>query len=185
MDQNTKGIILMVGLSAVLGGLTDLGLSFTALSPLVIGGIVAAVSAILFVALAIYHSVRKGEFRKENLAAGICIAGAFALTGAAIGVGLAAAATAIFLGTMLGAGSSVLTGAVIGAIAPIAGFFATGYIIAPIAEKVNEYILSPMIEKVKNAFPQKRRKFKLRFCFLLLQCVAHSCTDICFEGSML
>ncbi|MFP3035444.1 MAG: hypothetical protein ACEY3A_00040 [Wolbachia sp.] len=118
----------------MLGGLTGLGLSFTALSPLVIGGIVAAVPAILFVVLGVYYGVREGKLRKEDLAACICIAGALTLTCAAIRVGLAAAA--IFPGAMLGAGSAALSGTVIGAIAPIAGFFAAAYIIAPIAEKV-------------------------------------------------
>ncbi|MDR3131949.1 MAG: DUF3482 domain-containing protein [Rickettsiales bacterium] len=154
MDKSTRGIILIVGLGAVLGGLTGLGLSFTALSPLVIGGIVAAVPLILLNAWLVYDDVRKGEFRKEDLFAAACIC----VAGAAIGVGLAAAATAIFPGAMLGAGSAALTGAVIGAIAPIAGILATEYIIAPIAEKVNEYILSPMIEKVKGCFSSQEQK---------------------------
>ncbi|MEY2393627.1 hypothetical protein [Wolbachia endosymbiont of Tettigetta isshikii] len=142
----------------MLGGLTGLGLSFTALSPLVIGGIVASVPAILFVASGLYCGVREGKLRKEDLAACICIAGVLTLTFAAIGVGLAAAATAIFPCAMLGAGSAALTGAVIGAIAPIGGFFAAAYIIAPIAEKVNEYILSPMMEKVKGCFSSKEKE---------------------------
>ncbi|MGL9775351.1 MAG: hypothetical protein ACR5K1_01850 [Wolbachia sp.] len=137
----------------MLGGLTGLGLSFTALSPLVIGGIVAAVPAILLVALCVYYDVSKGKFCKEDLFTYAWLCGA----GAAIGVGLAADATAIFPGAMLGAGSATLTGAVIGAIAPIAGILATEYIIAPIAEKVNEYILSPMIEKVKGCFSSQEQ----------------------------
>ncbi|MCM1002538.1 hypothetical protein [Wolbachia pipientis] len=153
MDKSTRGIILIVGLGAVLGGLTGLGLSFTALSPLVIGGIVAAVPAILFVALGVYYSVRKGEFRKEDLFAAACIC----VAGAAIGVGLAAAATAIFPVQCLEQDLH-LTGAVIGAIAPIAGILAAEYIIAPIAEKVNEYVLSLMIEKVKGCFSSKEKE---------------------------
>ncbi|MDG7053491.1 MAG: hypothetical protein LKM45_06500 [Wolbachia endosymbiont of Alcedoecus sp.] len=151
MDQDTKVTVLLVGLAAVLGGLIGLGLSFTALSPLVIGGIIAAVPLILLSALFVRDGVRKGNLRKEDLFGATCMCGA----GAAIGVGLAAAATAIFPGAMLGAGSAALTGAVIGAIAPIAGILATEYIIAPIAEKVNEYILSPMIETVKRCFSSK------------------------------
>ncbi|MGL9688491.1 MAG: hypothetical protein ACR5K6_01795 [Wolbachia sp.] len=128
-----------------------MGPSFTALSPLVIGGIVAAVPAILLVALCVYYDVSKGKSCKEDLFTYAWSCGA----GAAIGVGLAA--SAIFPGAMLGAGSATLTGAVIGAIAPIAGTLATEYIIAPIAEKVNEYILSPMIEKVKGCFSSQEQ----------------------------
>ncbi|MGL9762799.1 MAG: hypothetical protein ACR5LB_11970 [Wolbachia sp.] len=153
MDQNTKGIIFTVGLGAVLGGLTGLGLSFTALSPLVIGGIVPAVPAILLVVLCVYYDVSKGKSCKEDLFTYACLCGA----GAAIGVGLAADVTAIFPGAMLGARSATLTGAVIGAIAPIAGILAIEYIIAPIAEKVNEYILSPMIKKMKGCFSSQEQ----------------------------
>lgn len=140
--------------AAMLGGLTGLGLSFTALSPLVIGGIVAAVPVILLGACIVCDDVSQGRSCKKDLFVFACVCGA----SAAIGVGLAAAATAIFPGAMLGAGSAALTGAVIGAIAPIAGFSATTYIIKPIAEKVNEYILSPMIEKVKECFSSKEKE---------------------------
>ena len=131
-----------------------MGLSFTALSLLTIGGVVAVVPAMLFYVYSIYDSIREETLSKENLFiyAWLCAASA------AIGVGLAAAATATFPGAMLGAGSAALTGAVIGAIAPIAGFFATEHIIAPIAKKVNEYILSPMIEKVKGCFSSQEQK---------------------------
>ncbi|WP_265032683.1 hypothetical protein [Wolbachia endosymbiont (group A) of Sicus ferrugineus] len=64
---------------------------------------------------------------------------------AAIGVGLAAAATAISPGIMLRAGSAVLAGATIGAIAviaPIAGYF--------VADKVNDYIISPIVERFSS-----------------------------------
>lgn len=138
-DLTLLGVAL--GVASVTGALTGLGLSFTALSPLVIGGIVAAVPPILFAACSIYDNVKKGEFSKKDLfeMAVVCVAGA------AIGVGLAAAATAIFPGAMLGMGSAALTGAAIGVIAPIAGFFATVATLFA-ADKVNEHIISPIIE---------------------------------------
>lgn len=141
MDDDTKGFLIFCGAASVIGALTGLGLSFTALSPLVIGGIIAAIPAILASAHGIYDSVKKGEFSKKYLfeMAVLCVASA------AIGVGLAAAATAIFPGAMLGMGSAALAGVTIGAIAPIAGIFAS-IATSFAAEKVNEYIISPIIE---------------------------------------
>ncbi|WP_419247085.1 hypothetical protein ACJZL1_05025 [Wolbachia endosymbiont of Rhagoletis indifferens] len=137
-----KEFLIACGIVSVIGALTGLGLSFTALSPLVIGGIIAAIPAILVSAHGIYDSVKKGEFSKKDLfmLAGVCV------TSAAIGVGLAAAATAIFPGAMLGMGSAALAGATIGVIAPIIASLAMENIIVPIAEKVNEHIISPIIE---------------------------------------
>lgn len=154
MKEEAKELSILSVAGAIIGALTGLGLSFTALSPLTIGGIVAVVPAVLFYAYSIYNSTREGIFSKEDLFkyAWLCAASA------AIGVGLAAATTAIFPGAMLGAGSAALTGAVIGAIAPIAGALATKCIIEPIAKKVNEYILSPMIEKVKGCFSSQEQK---------------------------
>ncbi|WP_338481764.1 hypothetical protein [Wolbachia endosymbiont (group A) of Nomada hirtipes] len=136
-----KGDLILLGAVSVIGALTGLGLSFTALSPLVIGGIVAAVPSILFAAYLIYNDVKIGEFSKTDLFMLAC----FCVASAAIGVGLAAAATAIFPGAMLGMGSAALAGAVIGAIAPIAGVFAAIATLSA-AEKVNEYIISPIVE---------------------------------------
>ncbi|WP_264732053.1 hypothetical protein [Wolbachia endosymbiont (group A) of Sphaerophoria taeniata] len=125
-----KGGLILLVVASVIGALTGLGLSFTALSPLVIGGIVAAVSVILLAAC----SICKGGCSKKDLfsMAVSCVASA------AIGVGLAAAATAIFPGAMLGMGSAALADATIGVIAPIAGLF--------VVEKVDDYIISPIIE---------------------------------------
>ncbi|WP_265032752.1 hypothetical protein [Wolbachia endosymbiont (group A) of Sicus ferrugineus] len=104
---------------------------------MVIGGIVAAVPVILLAAC----DICEGECSKKDL---FDIAVLY-VASAAIGVGLAAAATAIFPGAMLGMGSAALVGATIGVIAPIAGIFA---IIATsfAAKKVNEYIISPIVE---------------------------------------
>ena len=144
MDDDTEVLLMLCGAASVIGALTGLGLSFTALSPLVVGGIVAAVPAILFAALGIYGSVQKGEFSKEALFFFACIC----VASVAIGVGLAAAATAIFPGAMLGMGSAALAGATIGVIAPIAGLFA--------AEKVNKYIISPIVE----CFSSKEKRYE-------------------------
>ncbi|WP_264339002.1 hypothetical protein [Wolbachia endosymbiont (group A) of Cheilosia soror] len=133
-----EGDLILLGAVSVIGALTGLGLSFTALSPLVIGGIIAAIPVILLTAYFICDSVKEGKFSKEALFFFACIC-------VAIGVGLAAAATAIFPGAMLGMGSAALAGATIGVIAPIAGLFATMAIIFA-AEKVNEYIISPIVE---------------------------------------
>ncbi|MBC6686539.1 hypothetical protein H9I48_04890 [Wolbachia pipientis] len=137
----------LILLGAVSGALIGLGLSFTALSPLVIGGIVAAVPAILFAAYCMHDIVKKGEFSKGGLFFFTCSC----VASAAIGVGLAAAATTIFPGAMLGLGSAALAGATIGVIAPIAGMFATLATLLA-AEKVNEYIISPIVERI---FPSK------------------------------
>ncbi|MBA8757533.1 hypothetical protein HCR18_00005 [Wolbachia pipientis] len=141
MDDDTKVFLILCGAASVIGALTGLGLSFTALSPLVIGRIIPAIPAILLAACGICDSVQKVEFSKKDLfeMAGLCVASA------AIGVGLAAAATAIFPSAMLGMGSAALAGATIGVIALIAGLFATMAIIFA-AEKVNEYIISPIAE---------------------------------------
>ncbi|MBS9530701.1 hypothetical protein INQ25_04855 [Wolbachia endosymbiont of Rhagoletis cerasi] len=137
-----EGDLILLGVVSVIGAFTGLGLSFTALSPLVIGGIIAAIPVILLTAYFICDSVKEGKFSKEALFFFACIC----VASVAIGVGLAAAATAIFPGAMLGMGSAALAGAVIGAIAPITAFLAMENIIVPIAEKVNEHIISPIIE---------------------------------------
>ncbi|OAM00677.1 hypothetical protein [Wolbachia endosymbiont of Dactylopius coccus] len=123
MDDETKFLLMLCGAASVIGALTGL-------SPLVIGGIIAAVPIILLIACNICgEGCSKKDLFKMAI---LCVASA------AIGVGLAAAATAIFPGAMLGMGSAALVGAAIGVIAPIAGIFA--------AEKVNEYIISPIVE---------------------------------------
>ncbi len=126
MDDGIKEILVFCGIT---GALTGLGLSFTALSPLVIGGIVAAVPVILLTA----DDICEGRNSKGNL-----FTMSIFVASAAIGFGLAAAATTIFPGAMLGLGSAALVSATIGVIAPIAGFF--------VAETVDEYIISPIVE---------------------------------------
>ncbi|NEV49448.1 hypothetical protein EUZ93_02950 [Wolbachia pipientis] len=142
MDDDTKKFLMLCGAASVIGALTGLGLSFTALSPLVIGGIIAAVPAILLAAFITLNDARKGTLSKEDFFFGVCAC----IASAAIGVGLAAGVTAIFPGAMLGA---ALAGATIGVIAPLVGNIAT-MIIFSAAEKVNEHIISPIIERFSS-----------------------------------
>ncbi|MGL9757984.1 MAG: hypothetical protein ACR5LA_03865 [Wolbachia sp.] len=135
--------VIYLGIGATIGALTGLGLSFTALSPLVIGGIVVAAPALLNFALYTGKKLSQSEFSYAHTCAHAC----YCATSIAIGVGLAAAATAISPSIMLGMGSAALAGAVIAPIALFAAMFATEYIIVPIAEKVNEYIISPVVGK--------------------------------------
>ncbi|MHC3898284.1 UNVERIFIED_CONTAM: hypothetical protein LBW93_05260 [Wolbachia endosymbiont of Nasonia longicornis] len=131
--------LTVLGIGASIGALTGLGLSFTALSPLVMGGIIAAVPALLHFAICTDDKLSQSEFPYAHA----CLF----VASAAIGVGLAAAAMAIFPGAMLGMGSAVLAGALIAPISVIAGLIATACIIEPIAKKVNKYIISPIVGK--------------------------------------
>lgn len=124
-----------------IGAPTGLGLSFTALSPLVMGGIIAAVPAALLACIIIIHNNKISKEESFFLRASMCA------VSTAIGVGLAAAATAISPSIMLEMGSAALAGALIAPISVIAGLLVTFGIIEPIAKKVNEYIISPVVEK--------------------------------------
>lgn len=150
--EDIEALLILCGVASEMGALTGLGLSFTALSPLVMGGIFGSITLAL---LAVYLICEKDPSKTENLKP-ICVA-TIALASVAIGVGLAAATTAIFPGAMIGAGSAALTGAVIGVSAFIAGVLATNYIIDPIVEKVNKHIISPIVEKVSECFSSKEK----------------------------
>ncbi|WP_353285159.1 hypothetical protein [Wolbachia endosymbiont (group A) of Beris morrisii] len=149
MDDGTKSLLMLCGAASVIGAFTGLGLSFTALSPLVIGGIVGSITPALIAAFCavvlLCKFCTKDPIEKDNKE-NILLFVIGTLASAAIGVGLAAAATAIFPGAMLGMESAALAGAIIGVIAPIVGILATQCVIFPIAEKVNEYIISPIVE---------------------------------------
>lgn len=147
MDDDTKEMLFVLGIATSIGALTGLALSFTTLSPLVMGGIVASVLPALFTCMMIYNK----NFSKKSFFTGACLCAASFATG----VGLAAATMAIFPGATLGMGSAALAGALIAPIAVIAGFFVTSGVIQPIAEKVSEYIISPIVEKVKSCFSSK------------------------------
>ncbi|MCA4774956.1 hypothetical protein IHO40_02275 [Wolbachia endosymbiont of Mansonella ozzardi] len=159
----------VTGLGAAIGALTCLGLSSTALSPLTTGGIIGSifpglltVGCIALLFFQFYCNVkteynnRKEEFDwYRDL---VIRSSTLTIISIEIGVGLAAATTAIFPDVILGIGTVALTGAAIGAIAPIAGVLATAYVIEPIAEKVNRYIISPVIEKIKGCFSSKEKE---------------------------
>ncbi|WP_264376027.1 hypothetical protein [Wolbachia endosymbiont (group B) of Sphaerophoria taeniata] len=146
MDNKTKAMLFALGIATSIGALTGLALSFTALSPLVMGGIVAAIPALLYFALCTGKRLSQSQFSYAHDCTHACLF----VASAAIGVGLAAATMAIFPGATLGMGSAALAGAIIAPIAVIAGFLVTFCIIEPIAKKVNEYIISPIVERFSS-----------------------------------
>lgn len=155
MDKRTKEELIfagiLMGMNITIGVLVGLGPSFAVLSPPIIGGIIAAVSTILSIAHLIYCDYKEDKVNRECIFPTFCLGA----TSIAIGIGLGAAINAIFPGVMLNIGSAALAGAVIGAIAPIAGFLIAGSIVIPAAKKVNEYIIEPIVERVKGCFSSK------------------------------
>ncbi|WP_333023600.1 hypothetical protein [Wolbachia endosymbiont of Pentidionis agamae] len=145
MKQETKETLLFLGIGATVGAtvgvLTALGLSFTALPALAVGAIIGAIPIALFCAF-IYNNCKCGESWTNH----IYYSTASLLASSAIGAGLALAATAVFPGVLLGTGSSLLAGAVIGAVAPILGAIAADLAIE-LAEGVNNHVKSPVVKK--------------------------------------
>lgn len=139
-----------LGIVATIGALTGLALSFTTLSPLVMGGIVSSITPALLTALfagvLLYKFCKKDHIARNDKGFPIFF-GIVTLASAATGVGLAAATMAIFPGATLGMGSAVLAGAVI---AVIAGCLVTVCVIEPIAKKVNYYIISSIVERFSS-----------------------------------
>ncbi|MDR3131792.1 MAG: hypothetical protein LBU02_01695 [Rickettsiales bacterium] len=161
-DEYVKDLIFTAGLGAVLGGLIGLGLSFTALSPLVIGGIIGSILPIfptVFTALPTAGNIQfffgSKNVAKEVSKTNIMYFGTLTAISIGIGVGLAAAIVSIFPGAMLGMQSVALIGAAIGAITPIVAIPAMNHAIVPIAEKVDEHITSPLIKKVFSSEKEK------------------------------
>jgi len=161
-DEYVKDFIFTAGLGAVLGGLVGLGLSFTALSPLVIGGIIGSILPIFPTVFSILPAVSSIQcfFGSENVIkkmskANIMYFGTLTAISVGVGVGLAAAIVSIFPGAMLGMQSVALIGAAIGAITPIVATPAMNHAIMPIAEEVDEHIVSPMIKKVFSSEEDK------------------------------
>ncbi|MFP3023019.1 MAG: hypothetical protein ACEY3K_08960 [Wolbachia sp.] len=152
------GFLVVLGIGATIGALAGLGLSFTALSPLIIGGIVGSIAPALFTALLagnmLYQSCKGNYIEDKGL---FVFCGVTTLASAAIRVGLAAAAMTIFPGVTLGMGSAALAGAIIVGIAPVAAICA---IVATVfaAKKVNDYIISPIVEKVGKCFSSKEEE---------------------------
>ncbi|WP_237342918.1 hypothetical protein [Wolbachia endosymbiont of Folsomia candida] len=101
------------------------------------GSIVPALF-LTFSILSLLKKLCEGNGRRADLKEMFALV-AWTATSGLIGVGFAAAANAIFPGVMLAMGSPALVGAVIGAIAPLAGFFVTasveGFIISPVIER--------------------------------------------------
>ncbi|WP_265015013.1 hypothetical protein [Wolbachia endosymbiont (group B) of Camptogramma bilineatum] len=158
MDNDTKEMLFALGIATSIGALTGLELSFTTLSPLVMGGIVGSIVPALITALfagkLLYKFCKKDHIQKDEKYEPI-YSGISALASAAIGVGLAAATMAIFPSATLGMGSAALAGAIIAPIAVIAGFLVAFGIIEPIAQKVNEYIVSPIVERFSSKGEEK------------------------------
>ncbi|PBQ27223.1 hypothetical protein BTO27_03900 [Wolbachia pipientis wAus] len=140
--------LIVLGIGATIGALTGLALSFTTLSPLVMGGIVAAVPALLHFSICTGEGLSQSQFSYAHACTHACLF----VASAATGVSLAAAATAISPSIMLGMGSAALAGAII---AVIAGFLVAFGIIEPIAKKVNEYIISPIVERFSSKGEEK------------------------------
>ncbi|MGL9718914.1 MAG: hypothetical protein ACR5K9_10015 [Wolbachia sp.] len=158
----SKGMsyLMFCGVASVIGALTGLGLSFTALSPLVMGGIVGSITPALLTVLcagSLLHKFFKDkeeeiEAEHKNATAMFMISTAVS---AGIGVGLAATAIAIFPGAVLGMKSLALAGAVLGISTFIAGVLTTEHVIDPIVEKVDKYIVSPVAQKASECFSVK------------------------------
>lgn len=158
MNEEGKGFLMVCGVvGGALGALTGWGLSFTTLSPLVIGGIVGSTVIALLTAYSVGDLLcrfyRKDPIEKKDVKNTFFFIIA-TLASVAIGVGFAA--TAIFPNGMLG---TALTGATIGVIAPIAGLIAALAIVLA-TEKVNEHIISPIVNKVSECFSSKEQGVK-------------------------
>lgn len=133
-------MLFSLGIATTIGPLTGLGLSFTALSPLIMGGIIAAVPAALLACL-IISGRRLSEKKLFSDCLFLCCRycnwswsccscnGYFPWCNPWNGI------------------CTALAGAVIAPIAVIAGVFVTVCVIEPIAKKVNEYIISPIVGK--------------------------------------
>ncbi|WP_253299847.1 DUF3482 domain-containing protein [Wolbachia endosymbiont of Chironomus riparius] len=120
MDKETKDFLKSYGLLIAMSAVSGFGLGFTALSPLVVGGIVGWVFPILvmiFYIGALYNETLKDllckkETTEDDIKRHIIGFGIATVISAIAGIGLGAAANALFPGAILGA---ALVGAVIGA----------------------------------------------------------------------
>jgi len=115
---------------ASIGAVVGLGLSFAALSPLVIGGIVGSVP----IAVLCMRSLLDSKAPKDKelpIRMGIAT-----ITAAAVGVACGDAASYLFPDVMLSLWTAALVGFVIGAIGIMSGLLAEKYIIDPVITKV-------------------------------------------------
>ena len=152
MSQKKDFLVYSV-VSASIGALIAFGLSFTNVSPLVMGGIIGATlpALAMFWAIGYLACVLFSEGKLRNKDA-LFFFGSVTIASAAVGVGLAVVTSACGVKT-----GTVLTGAAIGALSPVIGFFAF-WAMFTAAERVNEYMVSPVVEKVKECLSLQEEK---------------------------
>lgn len=142
-----KDFLIYSGISASVGALTAFGLSFTNLSPLVVGGIIGtafpALFMICYMGKLLYDICKEGEI-EDDYKSELFFLGCVITVSAAVGAGIVAAASAYGITT-----GTVLAGAVIGMLSSIIGIFSALAIFTAV-EEVSEDIESPVIEKVKE-----------------------------------
>ncbi|MBD0391757.1 hypothetical protein IC220_04790 [Wolbachia endosymbiont of Pentalonia nigronervosa] len=126
---------------AIAGSIIGFGLSFTTLSPLVIGGIIGcSFWAGLAVVAVVVGCVLYIKDKKAPSNCGQVIMGASKLiiTASVVGVALGAVAHSLFPGVMLSTWPAILVGAVIGVTGTVSAALVKDYIIDPIVEKVTQ-----------------------------------------------
>ncbi|MFP3019826.1 hypothetical protein [Wolbachia endosymbiont (group A) of Pogonocherus hispidulus] len=142
----------VVGVGAVIGALAGLGLSFTALSPLVIGGVIGAVFPALLTLMAIgaryylRNNINEGKkeegiVEKRAIAALITPFLFMAIASVATGVSLAATANAVLPG-IFATWWAIAAGAGIGAIALPTGIVTGVTVASMFAGSIHECIMS-------------------------------------------
>lgn len=157
-----KDFLIYSGISAGIGALTAFGLSFTNLSPLVVGGIIGAATPALFTALCggclVFKFFDEGKIKDNNYKSISFFLGCIVAASAAVGAGLVAAASAYGI-----TAGTVLAGAVIGVLSSAIGLFAACAIFTAV-EKVTKYIISPVIEQIKGCFSSQERNDNSSSC---------------------
>lgn len=157
------GFLIYLFQSASIGALTAFGLSFTNLSPLVMGGIIGTVLPALVMGCYVGHLAselfRKGEIEDDDYKGLLLFFSCITAASAAIGVVLVAAASAYGITT-----GTVSSGVAIGVLSPVIGLF-VALAILKTAFKVNEYMVSPVIEKVKGCFSSQERNDNSNSCY--------------------
>lgn len=137
----------------VLGAIVGLGLSFTSLSPLAIGGIVGCAFSMMLVVIfagrllcALYIGKESNRDSHKTI-----LYSAVTITAAAVGGAIGTVANLLFPGVMsktlfpdvMSICAVVLVGSVIGAIGTISALL------------VGEYIINPTVEKVTQCFSKE------------------------------
>jgi len=130
------------------GAITGFCLSFTFLSPLVIGGIVGCVLWAVFTAIAagclLYAFCRGNKEEQDSLKSEVTFFSITTITAAVIGAALGTAANSLFPGVMSSMWTAALVGTVIGAIDMISTLL------------ISEYIIEPTVEKVAKCFSGRK-----------------------------